>query len=137
MPMTIQELRRLLRTEGLFEAPPGNPERTGQLERRIARRRRRLRGQVAAAAAVLVVAVGSAVAARGLPGGSGGGEPAGPGTATPTPHVTVVSSHAVPIEKLWPQAVTKLPSKLPNGRRYAPEAFVDDHTLLVTTTSGF
>jgi hypothetical protein len=75
------------------------------------------------------------VATRGLPGG--GGEPAGSPTATAGPPRAVKLPKATPVEKLWPQATIKLPAKLPNGRMYAPEVFVDDHTLLASTRSSF
>jgi hypothetical protein len=133
--MTSDDLRILLHDEAFIGTPPSNPERTGQIECRIARRRRRLRVQVAGVAvAVLAVAGLSAVASRGV---FGGGDPAVSGTATAIPLRKVALPPAVPIEKLWPQAVTKLPPKLPNGRTYSTRAFVDDHTLLVTTSSSF
>jgi len=134
--MTTDDLRGLLRNERFTGTPPVNPERTGQIERRIARRRRRLRGTVAATAAtVLAVAGLSAVATRALSGD--GGDPAVSRTATPSPLPKVALPRAVPAEKLWPQAVAKLPPRLPNGKKYFPEAFADDHTLLVTTRSSF
>ncbi|HEU5156057.1 MAG TPA: hypothetical protein VFU43_03610 [Streptosporangiaceae bacterium] len=139
MPMTSDDLRGLLRDEGFVGTPPGNPGRAGQIEHRIARRRRRLRGQVAAVAAtVLAVAGLSTAASRGVFGGVlDGGDPAASGTASARPMPTVALPAAVPVEKLWPQAVVKVPARLPNGRKYYPEAFVGNRTLLVTTSGGF
>ncbi|MER7500525.1 hypothetical protein AB0L05_12130 [Nonomuraea pusilla] len=37
------------------------------------------------------------------------------------------------IEKVWPQAVHKIPAVLPDGRDYYPELLLDDRTLLVIT----
>jgi hypothetical protein len=133
--MTSDDFRRLLRNDEFVGTPPGNPGRAGQIERRIARRRHHMRAQVAlVAAAVLAVAGLSTVATR---GSSDRGEPAISRSDTPSPLPKVKLPRAVPIEKLWPQAATKIPSRLPNGRKYFPETFVDDHTLLVTTWSSF
>ncbi|MEV0385514.1 hypothetical protein [Nonomuraea sp. NPDC050643] len=38
-----------------------------------------------------------------------------------------------PIEKVWPGAVHVIPKKLPNGRAFRPELFLDDDTVLATT----
>ncbi|MFD2354687.1 hypothetical protein ACFSTC_43575 [Nonomuraea ferruginea] len=40
------------------------------------------------------------------------------------------------LEKVWPDAVWRIPDKLPNGREYHPRAFIDDHTILVETWAG-
>ncbi len=59
---------------------------------------------------------------RGFPGGSG-------------PCWSPLPIDAAPpsIERVWPQAVHKLPSRLPNGRLFTPELFLDDHTVLAGT----
>jgi hypothetical protein len=135
MPMTSGDLSRVLRNEAFIGTPPNNPRRAGQIERRIARRRRRQRAQVAIVAATILAVAGlSAVATRGV---SGDPPPVNKATASPRPLPTVALPPATPVEKLWPRAATKLPAKLPNGRKYFPETFVDDHTLLVTTWSSF
>ncbi len=38
-----------------------------------------------------------------------------------------------PVEQVWPQAVHKIPAKLPDGRAYYPQLLLDDRTLLVMT----
>ncbi|MEU9831968.1 hypothetical protein AB0D67_10570 [Streptosporangium sp. NPDC048047] len=47
-------------------------------------------------------------------------------SATPAEHV----------EKVWPEAVRKVPAKGPDGASWRPETFVDDRTLLVTAPAG-
>ncbi len=38
---------------------------------------------------------------------------------------------------MWPEAVRKIPATLPNGRKFRPVLYLDDHTLLINTESGF
>ncbi|MFD1939646.1 hypothetical protein ACFSKW_50130 [Nonomuraea mangrovi] len=111
-------------------------------------RRGRQRAQaMGAAAAVVVVAAGTAFVLRGGP------EAAGPATSVGLP--TTVASAATTseatlaedeekvlprppaIDQVWPAAVRKIPAKLPDGRAYRPELFLDDHTLLIETSSSF
>uniref|UniRef100_UPI003F493FC0 TolB family protein n=1 Tax=Nonomuraea sp. CA-252377 TaxID=3240003 RepID=UPI003F493FC0 len=96
---------------------------------RTRHRRRRARTAAAyAAVAVVLVAGGAGVAVNAL------------GTRT-APHPAVhTTGHAKPadqipppVEKVWPQAVRKIPAKLPDGRAYYPQLLLDDHTLLVMT----
>ncbi|MFI7133877.1 TolB family protein [Nonomuraea sp. NPDC050153] len=93
------------------------------------RRRRARTAAVRAAAAVVLVAggVGAVVSAMGA-------------SAEPHPAVSATgeaepSADKIPprIEKVWPQAVHKIPAKLPDGRAYYPQLLLDDQTLLVMT----
>lgn len=78
------------------------------------------------AATVVALAGGTAVLTRGV-GSSDGG------------HALQRSGpvKAPPIEKVWPDAVHKVPGTLPNGRAFTPQGFIDDHTMVVTTESSF
>nr|BFE83978.1 hypothetical protein GCM10020093_065790 [Planobispora longispora] len=42
-----------------------------------------------------------------------------------------------PVEKVWPEAVWKIPAELPGGREFHPQAFIDDRTLLLETSESF
>ncbi|WP_433362792.1 hypothetical protein [Streptosporangium sp. CA-115845] len=90
-------------------------------------RRRRNRSQaLLAAAAVMVVAGGVAVGLQG--GGDGRVLPAAGPSEVPS---AMISATAEPIEKMWPQAVWKMPVKDSQGRELRPVALIDDGTLLV------
>ncbi|TDC98031.1 hypothetical protein E1292_35830 [Nonomuraea deserti] len=93
------------------------------------RRRRARTAAVRAAAAVVLVAggVGAAVSALGA---SAEPHPAVSATGETEPSADKVPP---PIEKVWPQAVHKIPAKLPDGRAYYPQLLLDEHTLLVMT----
>ncbi|WP_433252749.1 hypothetical protein ACQPYK_08375 [Streptosporangium sp. CA-135522] len=98
------------------------PER---LERIHRRRRRRARVVLAAAAVVLVTGGTVAVMA---PGDTITAAPASEAhSVTPAEHV----------EKVWPEAVRKVPAKGPDGASWRPQTFIDDRTLLVTAPAGF
>ncbi|MGW2160901.1 TolB family protein [Nonomuraea sp. NPDC001699] len=96
------------------------------------RRRRARSAAMHAAAAVVLVAggVGVAVSAMGA-------------SAEPAPAVGAVGATGTasrpadrippPVEKVWPQAVHKIPVRLPDGRAYYPQLLLDDRTLLVMT----
>ncbi|MER7363110.1 TolB family protein [Nonomuraea wenchangensis] len=93
------------------------------------RRRRARTAAFRAAAAVVLVAggVGTAVSALGAsteprPAVSATGEAEPPADKIPPP-----------VEQVWPQAVHKIPAKLPDGRAYYPQLLLDDRTLLVMT----
>lgn len=93
---------------------------------RIHRRRRR-RARVALAAAAVVLVAGGAVAV--MPGGD---------TMTAvTASETRSATPAERVEKVWPEAVRKVPAKGPDGASWRPETFIDDRTLLVTAPAGF
>src|SRR5690606_23864032 len=40
------------------------------------------------------------------------------------------------LEKVWPGAVWRIPDKLPDGRTFHPQVFIDDRTVLVETWAG-
>ncbi|GAA3090387.1 TolB family protein [Streptosporangium carneum] len=104
-------------------------------------RRRRARAQaLVAAVAVVAVAGGVGVAAHGSGGvpASGTLSPAQTPsveilTSTPSPSGGQASEGPDPVEKVWPQAVWKIPAKLPDGRAFRPKTFIDDRTLLLET----
>ena len=58
-------------------------------------------------------------------------------TATPSPSGGQAFVAPEPIEKVWPQAVWKIPAKLPGIRKYQPRIFIDDRTLLLETWESF
>ncbi|GII94152.1 TolB family protein [Sinosporangium siamense] len=93
------------------------------------RRRRTRTTAVHAAAAVVLTAggVGAAVSTLGR-------------AAEPHPVVSATDKAEPPtdripplVEKVWPEAVHKIPARLPDGRRYDPQLLLDDRTLLVMT----
>lgn len=120
--------------EGAPQAPAGFP---AQIVRRSRRRRARAHA-LAAALAVVVVAGGVGWAVRGQ-----GGE--GPVAVNPVPtaSATVATGPAEPVEpvepveRVWPQAVWRIPAKLPGVKKYQPRVFVDDHTVLLETWESF
>ncbi|WP_406318849.1 hypothetical protein OHA77_15930 [Streptosporangium sp. NBC_01639] len=97
-------------------------------------RRRRARTTALLAAAAVVVVIGGAGVAVNAVRTSAAPQPAvgatDKATGRATPPVDVIPP---PIEKVWPQAVHKIPAKLPDGRDYYPQLLLDDHTLLVMT----
>jgi hypothetical protein len=93
---------------------------------RIHRRRRR-RARVALAAAAVVLVAGGAVAV------TPGGDTMTAVTASET-HSATPAEH---VEKVWPEAVRKVPAKGPDGASWRPRTFIDDRTLLVTAPAGF
>lgn len=62
--------------------------------------------------------------------------PAEPATGEPEP-IQAVRGTPEPIDKVWPQAVHRLPAKLATGGTFRPAAFIDDRTILVTTWASF
>ncbi|GAT70117.1 hypothetical protein PS9374_05797 [Planomonospora sphaerica] len=118
------------------------PRAPGALSSQVAARSRRRRARahaLFAAAAVVVVAGGTGLAVRGA-----GGDTAPPvlspspastaGTASGTPSPPAVPE---PVEEVWPQAVWKIPARLPGGGKFQPRAFVDDRTVLLETWESF
>ncbi|MEV6868163.1 hypothetical protein AB0M44_45180 [Streptosporangium subroseum] len=122
-------------------APQAPSNLSSQVMTHSLRRRTRVQTLVAALA-VAVVASGAVVAVRGA-----GGDPAPPVmnptqapssvTATPSPSGEQAFVTPEPIEKVWPQAVWKIPAKLPGIRKFQPRIFIDDHTLLLETWESF
>ncbi len=96
------------------------------------RRRRARSTAVTAAAAVVLVAGGVGVVVNGL-GLAGEPHPAVSATGEAGPPVRKVPP---PVWKVWPQAVHKIPARLPDGRAYYPQLLLDDRTLLVMTGVG-
>ncbi|GAA3591426.1 hypothetical protein GCM10022419_087760 [Nonomuraea rosea] len=101
--------------------PPLLPERLEQLHRR---KRGRVRMTLAAAAVVLI----------------GGGTVAvvrGGDTITAVPAAESFSAKPpASVEKVWPQAVTKIPAKGPGGLGWQPVALVGDRTPLMVTSTA-
>ncbi|GII02862.1 hypothetical protein [Planobispora takensis] len=110
----------------------------------VARSRRRTRGRalVAAAAAVLVAGgIGVAVRGAGDDPASPAVDPARTASAEVTQSAPSPSQEAAelpePVEKVWPDAVWKIPAELPGGRKFHPLSFIDDRTLLLETWESF
>ncbi|MBT2231045.1 hypothetical protein [Nonomuraea sp. NEAU-A123] len=92
-------------------------------------RQRRHRSQaLLAAAAVVVLAGGVAVGLQTV--GDGKALPAVGPSEVPSAMISAATT-AKPIEKLWPQAVWKMPVNDSQGRELHPVALTDDGTLLV------
>ncbi|MFC4588762.1 hypothetical protein [Sphaerisporangium corydalis] len=136
------ELAETLRRT-LQHASEQAPRAPGGLSARVVTRSRRraARTQMAVAAlAVAVVAGGVVVAARG-----GVPDPAPPAvetSKTPSagkvnpPATALWSRTAPPAEKVWPDAVWKIPAKLLGGRAFQARAIIDDRTVLLETRNG-
>jgi hypothetical protein len=133
MPISQDELRDLL-TERSTPAT-ARPAPIRELDTRIRRARRR-RGIVTAAgtAGTAVVVAGIALAVAGPWSVDHGRDRV---AAAPTTFPAVGDGKVLPADRLWPQAIHKVPVRLPGGRRFAPRAFLDDGSVLVTTESGF
>ncbi|MEV0383297.1 hypothetical protein [Nonomuraea sp. NPDC050643] len=108
------------------ESAPRAPSHFSAHIARTSRRRRTRTLAVATALAVAVVAGGVTAAVRDL------GEDR-PQIAVNPPATTAPD----PVEKVWPDAVWKIPAKLLAGRKPRPIMFVDDRTLLVETWESF
>ncbi|MBB5078791.1 TolB family protein [Nonomuraea endophytica] len=121
------QLSRVL--SGAAHRAPQPPEGLLATVKTRHRRRRARMAAVRTAAAVVLVAggVGAVVSALGA-----SAEPYPAVSATGRPEA---SPDKIPplIEKVWPQAVHKIPAKLPDGRAYYPQLLLDDRTLLVMT----
>jgi hypothetical protein len=130
-------------------APQAPSSLSAQITTHSLRRRARVQALVAAVA-VAVVASGAVVAVRGSdsPAPTVVNPTQAPSSATATPAPSgeptseapsgkQASETHEPIEKVWPQAVWKIPAKLPGIRKYQPRIFIDDHTLLLETWESF
>ncbi|MET7334943.1 hypothetical protein [Nonomuraea sp. NPDC005650] len=93
-------------------------------------RRRQARAAAMRAAAAVVLVAGGVGAAVSALDASAEPNPAASATGKPKPPADKIPP---PIEKVWPQAVHKIPAKLPDGRAYYPQLLLDDRTLLVMT----
>ncbi|GAB2865073.1 hypothetical protein GCM10027176_78520 [Actinoallomurus bryophytorum] len=106
------------------------------------RTRRAPRGysRMALTAAAVAVAVGGATLGGRtlLSGAHSSGTTARHPSAAASPALHRPKKAKVPpIQQVWPKAAHQIPDTLPNGHAFRPEAFVDDHTLLVSTESSF
>ncbi|MFC4115703.1 TolB family protein [Nonomuraea zeae] len=122
------KLSRVLSGAAHHRAPQAQAGLLATVKTRHRRRRARTAALRAAAAVVLVAAgVGAAVSALGA---SAKPHPAVSATGEDEPSADKIPP---PIEQVWPQAVHKIPAKLPDGRAYYPQLLLDEHTLLVMT----
>ncbi|GAA2723773.1 hypothetical protein [Actinocorallia aurantiaca] len=117
------------------KAPAPAPDLVERVETRY-RKRRRARMTGAAAAMALV-----------LGGTTFGVWPDDGGTVVPSGSLNPAAStpgqekespfEITPIEKLWPEAVHRIPTELPNGTEIEPQALIDERTVLVNAWSKF
>lgn len=119
------------------KAPAPAADLVGQVETRYRRRRRaRTTGAVTAMALVL----GGAVFGLGQDDG-GTTVLQRPGTAAPPPASSEEGAESpfeiTPVERLWPEAVHRIPARLPNGTEISPQALIDGRTVLVNAWGGF
>ncbi|MET8001249.1 hypothetical protein [Nonomuraea glycinis] len=137
------DLRRTLAfaSERAPRAPGGL---SGQVVARSRGRRMRVQALVAAVAVVVVAGgVGAVVRAA--------GDHAAPTAVTPV-EATGAPSEGIGdpwgrepqtadipdlVDKVWPEAVWRIPGRLPGGQKYQPRHFIDDRTLLLETWESF
>lgn len=136
------ELRRTFAAAaGRAPVPPSSLVK--QVDRGFRRHRRRRGATVIATVAITAMAAGSTIAAYGPTSagdrtGVATGAGTEPGVTTgPAREFRKVKVTPKPIKELWPKAVHEMPNRLADGRKYTPEAFVDDDTVLVSTESSF
>jgi len=100
------------------------------------RRRARMTG---AAATMALVLSGTAFGVWPDDGPDGTLGPADTATAPPSPPVKASGEQfkITPIEKLWPEAVHRIPAELPDGTEIEPQALIDGRTVLVNAWAGF
>ncbi|NRQ33246.1 hypothetical protein HII36_15530 [Nonomuraea sp. NN258] len=147
MNMDLEKTLAAELARAAHHAPRPAPDLRARIETGHRKRRRRGLGLSAAAAAAVVIGATSVVSVslrETTP------DPAPPliaasatrPTSVPTSVSPSVSPSAdwplaektfPPIERVWPEAVHSLPGKLPNGRPYHPELFLDAHTVVATT----
>ncbi|MER6831365.1 hypothetical protein ABT352_35610 [Streptosporangium sp. NPDC000563] len=123
---------RLSRSLGRMaeRAPRLAPSAAERLE--TGHRRRRSRSQTLLAAATIVAVAGGMTVA--LRGGDDGRAVTVADRPSGRPFVEI-DTIIEPVEKVWPQAVWKIPAKDPEGRRLRPIALTDDQNLLVEALS--
>ncbi|MFF5246446.1 TolB family protein [Streptosporangium sp. NPDC000095] len=123
---------RLSRSLGRMaeRAPRLAPSAAERLE--TGHRRRRSRSQTLLAAATIVAVAGGMTVA--LQGGDDGRAVTVADHPSGRPFVEI-DTIVEPVEKVWPQAVWKIPAKDPEGRRLRPIALTDDQNLLVEALS--
>jgi hypothetical protein len=98
--------------------------------------RRRIRFAVVVALAAVAVLAGVVGAVAAWSGG--GGSPVAAPSATPTAASPAVLDLATarPAEEVWPDAVVRLPLRLPDGRAFTPKARLDDDRYVGIPTRG-
>jgi hypothetical protein len=95
-----------------------------------------------AAVAVVVVAGGVGAVVRAA------GDDAAPTAVTPTEATSAPNEGVegrepqtadIPdlVDKVWPEAVWRIPGRLPGGQKYQPRHFIDDRTLLLETWESY
>jgi hypothetical protein len=131
--MTTQLERDLVRTletaAGRSPIPPA--DLVAQVDRRHRRRRQRSRAAIAATVAVCALATGSTWGLGVLP------HSGSDATLQPSRDRPAKAYPTAPVEELWPQAVHDIGNRLPNGKKFVPRTFVDEHTVLVSVQAGF
>ncbi|MGN9843584.1 hypothetical protein ACTMTI_36210 [Nonomuraea sp. H19] len=123
----VEETLRRTFGQAAEQAPRLPGPLPARLESIHLRRRRRARMALAAAAVVLV-AGGTAAVLRGgdITTAVQDAAASGRGATRPSEHV----------ERVWPEAVRKIPAKGPGGEAWRPVTFIDDRTLLLVTASA-
>ncbi|MET8334729.1 hypothetical protein ABZV14_19050 [Streptosporangium canum] len=123
----VEEILHRTFGQATGQAPRLPGQLPAHLERIHLRRRRRARMALTAAAVVLIAGGTTAV----LRGGSDittvvqGEVASGPSAVTPAEHV----------ERVWPEAVRRIPAQAPDGASWRPVTFIDDRTLLMSVDS--
>jgi hypothetical protein len=145
--MNTDELRDMLKAQ--TAAPPANPDRYHEIERRVhgIRRRRAVGGGLAGVAGVAAIALAGTL--LNAPADSREPVASGPGTTSearpsktekPPPKAELTKADRPdlkPAQQLWPEAAHVLPLKLPDGRKYEPVGFADPRTVIATTEASF
>lgn len=127
----------------LGHASEGAPQAPGNLSAHVVNRsrRRRARAQaLVAAAAVVVVAGGVGLAVRTTADGGPAttADPVRSPEPTITRTMTMQPSNPPPlVDEVWPDAVWRIPGKLPGLRKYQVRRFIDDRTVLLETWESF
>jgi hypothetical protein len=114
------------------EAPSVRPELLDRVE--AVRRGRRRRKMSAAALGTAVVLGGAGVVGTQLGSGDGAVPVAAAGALKPVARADLAD--AVKVRERWPDAVRKLPARLPNGSVLQPVALLDGDVLVGATESS-
>ncbi|MEV0417974.1 hypothetical protein [Streptosporangium canum] len=135
------ELARTL-TGAADAAPPPVGDLLAAVHRRRGRRtRRRVQSALAVAGVIAVIGGGTAVARGFFSSGGGEGQTLSAATATasagPTDAAEPRRVAIRPAAEVWPAAVTKIPVKAADGRRYRPVTGLSATELLLVAESSF
>lgn len=143
------ELARTL-TGAADAAPPPVGDLLAAVNRRRGRRtRRRVQSALAVAGVIAVIGGGTAVARGFFSSGGGEGQTLSAATATATATATAAASAGPtdaaeprrvairPAAEVWPAAVTRIPAKAADGRRYRPVTGLSATELLLIAESSF